>query len=66
MTKGQYLDLTQQLRVETSVEGQSPFVLLHHSPGVPPPAAAEQVQGGQSRDVGHAASTGAEAMTETV
>lgn len=62
----QYLDQTKRPRVETSMEGQSASVLLHHGPGVPPPAAAEQVQGGQGLDVGHTACTRTEAVTETV
>ncbi len=61
-----YLDQTQRPRVETSMEGQPPPVLQHHGPGVPPPTAAEQVQGGQGRDVGHTTCASTKAMTETV
>ena len=61
-----YLDQAQRSRVEPGMEGQSAPVLHHHGPRVPPPAAAEQIQGGQGRDVGHAACTSAEAMTEAV
>lgn len=52
--------------MEASVEGQAPPVLLHHGPGVPPLPAAEQVEGGECWDVGHAPFAGAEAMTEDV
>lgn len=52
--------------VEPSVEGQSPSVLHHHGLRVPPPPAAEQIQGGQGLDGGHAATTSAEAVTETL
>lgn len=61
-----YLNQTELLMVEPSVEGQSPSVLHHHGLGVPPPPAAEQIQGGQGLDGGHAAATSTEAMTETL
>lgn len=60
-----YLDQTQRERVEAGVESQSAAVLLHHGLGVPPPAAAEQVEGGEGRDERHAAGPSAEAVTET-
>jgi len=61
----QYLDQVEGLRVEPGMQGQSAAVLLDHGSGVPPPAAAEQVQRGQGLDVGDAAGPGTEPMTET-
>lgn len=52
--------------VESRVKSQAPSVLLDRGSGVSSFAAAEQVQGGQSGDVGHTSVTSAEAMSEAV